>query len=502
MNFNLQGEGCIEVEGVIVPVFEDGTLECLCEDVKDTINIFKEKGRFKGTKGEIYTFTKTSKDLMKEVILVGLGKKENLDGEDIRKVYSKALRKAKELKLTALGVKFFTIEGLCVKRVLKGIVEGMALGDYDFNKYKNSKEQCPIKDITIMGIGKQDIEAVNNALEESLALVEATILARNLVNEPANIIYPETLAKEAKKAGESHNFQVEVFDEKEIEALGMKAFLSVARGSVNSPRLIVMRYMGNEDNKEDILGLVGKGLTYDSGGYSLKPTDGMVTMKSDMGGAAAVIGAMCAIADMNLKANVIAVVAACENMISGGAYKPGDIISTMAGKSIEVANTDAEGRLTLADAVYYAIDKEKVSKVVDIATLTGAVLVALGTTTTGVVTNNDEFYNVLQKASDISGEKIWKLPAFDEYRELIKSDVADLKNVGGRMAGTVTAGLFIEEFIKDKKPWLHLDIAGTSWSDSDKNYLSKGATGVGVRTLYYLVRENGKIQKECGCQDK
>jgi len=225
-------------------------------------------------------------------------------------------------------------------------------------------------------------------------------------------------------------------------------------------------------------------------------------MKSDMGGAAAVIGAMCAIADMNLKVNAIAVVAACENMISGGAYKPGDIISSMAGKSIEVANTDAEGRLTLADAVYYAIDKEKVSKVVDVATLTGAVLVALGTTTTGVVTNNDEFYNVLQKASDISGEKIWKLPAFDEYRELIKSDVADLKNVGGRMAGTVTAGLFIEEFIKDKKPWLHLDIAGTSWSDSDKNYLSKGATGVGVRTLYYLVRENGKIQKECGCQDK
>lgn len=502
MNFKLQGEGCIEVEGVVVPVFEDGTLECLCKDVKDTINTFKEKGRFKGTKGEIYTFTKTSKDLMKEVILVGLGKKENLDGEDIRKVYSKALRKAKELKLTALGVKFFTIEGLCVKRVLKGIVEGMALGDYDFNKYKNSKEQCPIKDITIMGIGKQDIEAVNNALEESLALVEATILARNLVNEPANIIYPETLAKEAKKAGENHNFQVEVFDEKEIEALGMKAFLSVARGSVNPPRLIVMRYIGNEDNKEDILGLVGKGLTYDSGGYSLKPTDGMVTMKSDMGGSAAVIGAMCAIADMNLKANVIAVVAACENMISGGAYKPGDIISSMAGKSIEVANTDAEGRLTLADAVYYAIDKEKVSKVVDVATLTGAVLVALGTTTTGVVTNNDEFYNVLQKASDISGEKIWKLPAFDEYRELIKSDVADLKNVGGRMAGTVTAGLFIEEFIKDKKPWLHLDIAGTSWSDSDKNYLSKGATGVGVRTLYYLVRENGKIQKECGCEDK
>jgi leucyl aminopeptidase len=248
-----------------------------------------------------------------------------------------------------------------------------------------------------------------------------------------------------------------------------------------------MRYFGDTSNKDSILGLVGKGLTYDSGGYSLKPTDSMVNMKNDMGGSAAVIGAMCAVSAMKLKVNVVAVVATCENMISGAAYKPGDIIGSMAGKTIEIMNTDAEGRLTLADAVHYIIEKEKASRIIDIATLTGAALVGLGTTTTAVITNNDEFYSELKNASDISGEKVWQLPSSDEYKKLIKSDVADLKNTGGRWAGTITAGLFIGEFVKNK-PWLHLDIAGTAWSDADKDYITKGGTGVGVRTLYYMAK--------------
>ena len=251
---------------------------------------------------------------------------------------------------------------------------------------------------------------------------------------------------------------------------------------------IVLRYKGNPSKPEEILGLVGKGLTFDTGGYSIKPTSGMLTMKSDMGGAAAVIGAIASIAERKLEINVTAVVAACENVISDRSYKPGDIIGSMAGKTIEILNTDAEGRLTLADAAYYVVEKEKATKLVDIATLTGAVLHALGENVAGVVTNNQSFYSKLEKASEASGERIWQLPAYNDFKELYKSDVADLANTGGRLAGTITAGLFIGEFVQGK-PWLHIDIAGTSWKDSAKDYFSKGGTGAGVNILYQLAKD-------------
>ncbi len=335
--------------------------------------------------------------------------------------------------------------------------------------------------------GTDRLNDAKQALEEGIILAKSTILARNLVNEPANVLSPMELAEEATKAGNESGFEVEILEKNAIEALGMKAFLEVARGSSNPPKLIVMRYFGESENKEEILGLVGKGLTYDSGGYSIKSNDGMVTMKSDMGGAASVIGAMSAIAKSKLNINVVAVIASCENMISGDAYKPGDIIGSMAGKTIEVLNTDAEGRLTLADAVYYTVTKEKVTEIIDLATLTGAVLGALGLTTTGVVTNNQGFYKQLEEASRVSGEQVWQLPSFEEYKKLIVSDIADLKNIGGKYAGTITAGLFIGEFIGNV-PWMHLDIAGTAWAESESEYISKGGTGVAVRTLYYLAK--------------
>lgn len=294
--------------------------------------------------------------------------------------------------------------------------------------------------------------------------------------------------------GQEIGLEVEVMDEKQVAELGMKAFLAVGGSSEKQPRLIVMRHMGEPENDE-ILGLVGKGLTYDTGGYSLKPTDSMKTMHSDMGGAAAVIGAMHAIAKNKVKKNVIAVVAACENVISAGSYKPGDIIDSMAGKTIEIGNTDAEGRLTLADAVTYSIEKEKVTKIIDVATLTGAVLVALGTSTTGVITNDTAFYESLVKVSEKTGEQFWRLPSTKEYAKLNKSTVADLKNVGGRNAGTITAGLFVGEFVQGL-PWMHLDIAGTAWADSSEGYLSKGGTGVPVRSLYALVAA------PCPCHQK
>ncbi|MEW8957340.1 leucyl aminopeptidase [Clostridium sp.] len=496
MNIKLQGSACGEIETVVIPVFEDKDLNYVCEDIRSLIDTFKNKGQFKGGFGETFFFTKERGEVLKQIILLGLGKQGELTSDKIRIAYSKALRKVNELKASTVAVKFFKVDSVCTKRTLKGIVEGLTLANYKFDKFKSDRKEATLKEIVIKGIAEEDMSKAEIALEEANTLVDGTIIARDLVNEPANFMYPETLAKEVEKIGKDSGFQVEIFDENKINELGMKAFMEVAKGSDNPPRFIVMRYFGDEDNKNNILGLVGKGLTYDSGGYSIKPTDGMVTMKSDMGGAAAVIGAMSAIAKMKIKANVVAVVAACENLISGGAYKPGDIISSMGGKTIEVLNTDAEGRLTLVDAVHYVIEKEKASKVVDVATLTGAVVMALGRTATGVVTNNHEFYGELQKASEISGEKIWELPAFDEYKELIKSDIADLKNIGGRFGGTITAGLFIGEFVQDK-PWLHLDIAGTAWEDKDNNYLTKGGTGVGVRTLYYLVKKSVK-----GCCNK
>ena len=257
------------------------------------------------------------------------------------------------------------------------------------------------------------------------------------------------------------------------------------KASVNEPRLIIMRHLGDPGNPEQVLGLVGKGMTFDSGGLSLKQAQGMHTMKYDMAGAAAVIGAMSALSREKVHLNVVAVVAACENLVSGTGYRPGDIIGTMAGKSVMVESTDAEGRLTLADAIHYIITKENASVVVDAATLTGAVIVALGNITTGVITNDSGLYERLQQASQQCGEKVWQLPSFPEYKEQNKTPHADLRNVGGREAGTITAGLFLEEFVQDK-PWLHLDIAGTAFASKDGDYLSEGATGAGVRLLYHF----------------
>lgn len=489
MEFKLSSNGCSKVECIVIPVFENQELCIGCEEMKNTINSVRNGGAFKASRGETYHFTKISEDNIKHVLLVGLGKKEGIGSEDVRKIFSKVIKKINELKVSTAAIKFFSAEGLCNKGAVKAIAEGMALADYSFDKYKSTKSESILKEVSIVGFNEEDREALEASLKEGVSLIKSTVFARDLVNEPANSLYPETLAQKAVDAGKEYGFQVEVLDENEIKELGMEAFLAVGMAAFNKPRFIIMRYFGNEEDKENILGLVGKGLTYDSGGYSLKPNQGMVDMKGDMGGAAAVIGAMCSIAEMKLKKNVVAVVAACENLVSNDAYKPGDIISSMARKTIEIANTDAEGRLTLADAIYYITSKENVNKVVDVATLTGAVLGALGTLTTGVITNDETFYNDLLKAGKCSGEKFWQLPAFEEYKELIKSKVADYKNVGGRFAGTITAGLFVGEFLYKQMPWLHLDIAGTSFMDSPKDYLTAGGTAAPLRSLYYLARD-------------
>ncbi|MFW2490406.1 leucyl aminopeptidase [Clostridium chromiireducens] len=486
MEFKINTIKFDEADLIMLPVYSESN--CLEDENLNVIHKhFKENNKFKGKAGEIIGSVNVTANGVQDIVFVGLGSKDELTTEIIRSSFGKAIKKAIELKAKKISLKMIFSEKLSVEDTIKSLIEGIGLGEYKFEKYKTDANENLEIEVSISIDESENLNSINEYIDEASILVETTKLARDLVNEPANILYPETLAEEVINTGSKCGFQVEVFEEAKINELGMEAFLSVAKGSENPPRLIVMRYFGDESKKDDILGLVGKGLTYDSGGYSIKPTNGMDTMKSDMGGAASVIGAISAIAKKKLKINVIGVIAACENLISGRAYKPGDIIGSMAGKYIEVLNTDAEGRLTLIDAVHYIIEKEKVNKVIDVATLTGAALVALGVTTTAVIANNDELYKDLESASSKADEKVWRLPNFDDYKKLIKSDIADLKNTGGRNAGTIAAGLFIGEFVQNK-PWLHLDIAGTSWAEQESSYYSKGGTGVGVRTLYYLAK--------------
>ncbi|AJG99316.1 aminopeptidase [Clostridium beijerinckii] len=486
MEFKINTIKAHEADLVMLPVYSDNKD---LQDEKLTViyKHFKEGNKFKGNAGEICVATNVVESGIQDTIFIGLGSKEELTTEIIRGSFGKAIKKSIELKAKKIALNIISNEKLSVEDITKSMVEGIGFGEYRFDKYKTEANENSEIEVSICTDENGKPNSIDEYIDEALILVETTKFARDLVNEPANVLYPETLAEKVIGSGNKYGFEVEVFDEKKINELGMESFLSVAKGSELPPRLIVMRYFGDESKKDDILGLVGKGVTYDSGGYSIKPTSSMDSMKSDMGGAASVIGAISAIAKKKLKINVVGVIAACENLISGKAYKPGDIIGSMAGKYIEVLNTDAEGRLTLIDAVHYIIEKEKANKVIDLATLTGAALVALGVTTTAVVSNNDEFYKELEIASLKADEKIWRLPNFDDYKKLIKSDIADLKNTGGRHAGTITAGLFIGEFVQNK-PWLHLDIAGTAWTEKETSYCSKGGTGVGVRTLYYLAK--------------
>ncbi|MEG0296430.1 MAG: leucyl aminopeptidase [Clostridium sp.] len=485
MNIFIKEVELSSVDAMIIPVFEDYTVEC------GELAEMLDKVSFKGKKNEVFYITEVDSKVRYK-ILVGLGKHDDATGEVVRDAMAKAARQCRDLGVKEAGVNFFRTDKICIGGRVKSIAEGIALGLYTFNKFKSEKKEYTC-DFYITGVPAEKLEKANERLKEVINIIDGTILARNLVNEPSNHLYPEAFAGIAAKQAKACGIECEILDEIQCEELGMEAFLAVAKGSARKPRLVVLRYLPNKEDGE-ILGLIGKGLTYDTGGYSIKPSDSMKDMKSDMGGAASVLGVMTALAKNKVNKNVIAVIAACENAISGEAYKPGDIIGSMGGKTIEVLNTDAEGRLTLADAVTYAIQKENVSKVIDVATLTGAALVALGETTTAVVSNNDEFYEDLEKAAKVTGEKFWRLPAFPEYKELIKGSLADLKNIGGKNAGTITAGLFVGEFVCGK-PWLHLDIAGTAWTANPvSQYTVKGGTGVPVRTLYYLVKG------PCGCK--
>lgn len=443
---------------------------CVSDDNQVVIEKVLNKEEFKGKIGDIAKITIVENGKLLNLIHIGIGAKDEFSGEVLRKNLYKALKGLN-------GSILITGEEKEVVRINE-IAEVVKYVNYRFDKYMEKKDEKFIE----VEVFTEEVVSENI---EGDALGEAVCITRDLINEPANVIYPESLADKTIDLGKEFGFEVEIKDEFEAEKLGMESFLSVARAAEKRPKLIIMRYKG-DSSSDEIIGLVGKGLTYDTGGLSLKPTDGMVAMKSDMGGAATVIGSMTAIAKMGLKKNVTAVVAACENSIGGNAYRPGDVIGSMNGKTIEVTNTDAEGRLTLIDAITYSIRHENVNEIVDVATLTGGVIVALGMEATGIFTNTDKMYDAIEKSSNSYGELVWRLPLFDFYKDSLKSDVADLVNSAGRWGSSATAAKFLEEFVEDM-PWMHLDIAGTSFGKG-KDYYSKGATGKAVRAIYGYVK--------------
>ena len=454
-------------EKVVLPDYLDKESKKLAETII-------KKNKFTAKASEKISMTLVNKKKLIDFIIIGLGEKKKLNAKNIRQYLFDGLK-----NITGKVFLGFVDKDLDDIDIIAEVVEHI---NYKFDKYlsKKKEEFLEVSYLTDKKVPK---------LIEGYELAKISNIVKDLVNEQAEVLNPKELANRATKLGKEFGFDVEILDEKKAQKLGMNAYLSVARAAYHRPNVIVMRYKGDGKSKYTY-GLVGKGLTYDTGGLSLKPTDSMLTMRCDMGGAATMIGAMCSVAKMKLKKNVTCVVAACENSIGPNAYRPGDILTAMNGKTIEITNTDAEGRLTLADALTYIVRKEKVDEIIDAATLTGAVMVALGEDVTGVFTNNDEMAKEIISASNNWNEYFWQMPMFDIFKKNLKSPYADMQNTGVRWGGSTNAAKFLEEFIDDTK-WTHLDIAGTAWASGANSYYSqKGATGQVFRTVFSYLKNS------------
>ena len=452
---------------------------------------FKQK-RLTGKLGESELFHSLGDMPTNFVVVMGLGKKHELTIDKLRRAFAGLCRTLRQNKAASIAIQTRGINAVDAKLsdTAQALVEGSMLGLYTFRKHitKKADYDDPLE-ITLV-CSASDTQMVKSGVETGRILAGAGILARDMVNEPGNFMTPTDIASTAREIASKFGMALNILEKDEMAELGMGGVLGVSQGSAEPPKFIVLSYTGRKIRTVD-LALIGKGVTFDSGGISLKPSENMGDMKGDMAGAASVLGAMSAIAQLKPELNVTAVVAAVENMPSGYAYKPGDIVKAMNGKTIEVITTDAEGRITLADALSYVNAKIKPKNIIDVATLTGACVVALGHVCNAVFTNKQEFADRVLNASKLSGELSWQLPMFEEYKEQNKSNVADLKNTGGRPGGAITAAQFLGEFAGDT-PWVHMDIAGVDMSEKEDGYYIKGATGIPVRTLVTLVLEMAK----------
>jgi leucyl aminopeptidase len=500
MKFNVQKTDWKRIRANAIAHFQ-------LEDKKDIQNVLKgfgkssvasaaealiEAGDMTGKKDELFVIYPNKKDAFtKRIFLVGLGKPEKFSIEMVRRAAARAAKKAEQMKSRSLAIYLPEVKGASGAEVAYAVVEGIMLGLYKFDKFfKLEEPKVLLENVLIVEDGNSlhgsSASEVKDAIAEAQAICDATIFARDMENEPSNNKYPETLGNWAEKVGRESGVSVTVFGPKKLEEHKMVGILNVNKGSVKEGRFIIMEYRGARNKDAKPIVLVGKGITFDTGGISLKPGPGMGDMKGDMAGAAAVIATVKAAADLKLPVNLIGLVSSAENMPSGTAMRPGDIITYANGLSVEVDNTDAEGRLVLADGLIWA-DRYKPKSVIDLATLTGACVIALGHITTGMMGNDTEMMSELRKAGEKTYERVCELPIYDEYDELIKSDVADIKNVGGRGAGSITAGMFLKRFTS--YPWVHLDIAGTARGETATDYIPKGGTGVAVRLLTQMLKQ-------------
>jgi leucyl aminopeptidase len=493
------------------------SIRSLEEPIQEIIRQILQENTFKGKTLETHLvhLGRRSSPFPKAILVMGLGKKEECTLETIRRVAGKAVKEISKKGFATYGVELGTwVEAVKVgadlksapvsslERVVQAFVEGALLGLYKFDPYKSQKEEGPLKEVTQLVLihpGVQKLSEIKKGIQVAQVISEAVNFTRDLINTPANDMTPSELANQAKQMAKWHHLKCQIFTERKLSDLKMGALLAVAKGSDEPPRFIILEHhpkqgagskeqgADSEPQASDTVVLVGKGVTFDSGGISLKPSKGMYQMKTDMSGAAAVIGTLQAIASLDLPLHVVGLVGATENLPSGKAIKPGDIITSLSGTTIEILDTDAEGRLVLADALAYA-RRYNPKAVIDLATLTGACVVTLARIAAGMMGNNRALLDQVRQAGEISGERVWELPLWDEYKELVKSKIADLKNITEDVgAGTIMGGAFLSYFTKDY-PWVHLDIANVARNFEEKPYTPEGGTGFGVRLLIEFLR--------------
>jgi leucyl aminopeptidase len=488
----------VDTDAILVSLFEgveqpSGATSAVDKVLNGAISSLIGRGEIKGKFGEVSIVHTLGKLPAGIVAIAGLGRQQDFTVDKVRGATGESCRALRKFNCHKIATILHGtgIGGIELEASAEAIAEGALLGLYSFTKYKKPEYE-DIEEILVVIKEGDKVPILEVAIGKGKLVAEATNLARDMGNEPANYMTPSQMAEIAKEIASKHDLEFRVFDREGMEAMGMGALLGVARGSNQPPKLITLAYRGDE-RSEKALGFLGKGITFDSGGISIKPSEGMDEMKDDMAGAAAVMAALRAIAQLKPKINVTAIMPATENLPSGTALKPGDVLRAMNGKTIEVISTDAEGRLILADALSYA-RKLGLSPLVDLATLTGACRVALGLFYSGLFGNDQGWIDKVLRAAQRAGEKMWKMPLAEEYKEQIRSDIADIKNTGNRYGGAITAALFLAEFV-DNTPWVHLDIAGPRLSHKDGGYIVKGATGFGVRTLVELALSEARNQE-------
>jgi leucyl aminopeptidase len=484
----------IKADGAIIPCFDEekqgDSVERVDRILGGIIARLIKRDDFKPKPGAVHMLYPEGKIAAERLLLVGLGKRSEFSLNKLRQIAGKA-----SPSLRAVGARNITFAsdgfGLDAEELAQAVTEGSKLGLYRFLKYKTNEENDRRKDIhtiTMVTKNASAISALLQGISVGEIIADATSMVRDMVSSPSIDMTPAIIAAKARTIAKEYGLKLHVLERRQMEKLGMGALLGVASGSVQPPKFIVLEH--RRGGKKPFIALVGKTITFDSGGISIKPAENMDRMKDDMSGGAAVLGTLRTAAALKLPLNVVGLMPATENMPSGSAYKPGDVLCTMSGQTIEIMNTDAEGRLILSDALSYACTY-KPAVIVDIATLTGACSVALGHEATGMLGTDDMLKRKIREAGEKTGERVWELPLWEEYYEQIKSDIADMKNTGGRAGGVITAAALLSKFVK-KYPWVHLDIASTAWTEKDRPYTPKGATGIGVRLLTQFLRNYEK----------